>query len=804
MNFESGTYKFLCQNPRNYDNYDIWHSANPLHNPRSLFLLQYSLLSIVSQFIFLCIQPLGQSSIVAQILTGVLLGPSFLGHKKLLISNALFPPKGSMVIETTAAFGAMFFFFIIGVRMDPAILWKTEKKAMIMSASVFLFTLIIPSSLSYLLTHTVAMDKSLSKSLPFIALSQSFTAFTAITIVLNELKILNTDIGRLAMSISMFADIIGFSLAVIFFSVIQNKTGSFVNYIRIFSSLAALVLSIIFVMRPMLIAVSKKLKSEKHVSEWFFVCIMIFVLIAGFLSESIGQHYVMGPLLLGIALPEGPPIGTSLIAKIEAFTYAFFYPIYLTISGMKTNIFKIDYKSMWIVCFLVVFSVAVKIGAVMFSGYYTKVPMKECFVIGLILNTRGAAELLVYNLWRGSKLISEQEFSLVVFSVIAVNAIIIPLIKILYDPSKQYHPIIRSSIQHTTGDLDVLRIMVCVYRNENIPTMMNLLEVSHASEESNVRVIALILVELLGTSRPLLVAHQPHDILRCTSSKSTQVNHAFYQYIEHNKGYATVELFTSVSNLETTNDDVCRIAIDRIANILILPFHKQWEIDGSVEVTNKSIQYMNIKVLNTAPCSVGILVDRSANHAKQLFSNPTAPLTYQVGVFFIGGPDDIEALAYSSRMCRHENVKVTVVRFLEYGLENSIEKRREGDMIGEYRNLNRGNRRFKTVDEVIKDGIEMSKRIKKRIDSFDLVMVGKEHAESALLQGYEEWSECPELGVIGDMLSSPDFETKTSILIVQQQRIIRRKLSKMTHEKEKDYLLHSHAFDMQIRIDEKK
>lgn len=390
------------------------------------------------------------------------------------------------------------------------------------------------------------------------------------------------------------------------------------------------------------------------------------------------------------------------------------------------------------------------------------------------------------------------------FSVIAVNAIIIPLIKILYDPSKQYHPIIRSSIQHTIGDLDVLRIMVCVYRNENIPTMMNLLEASHASEGSNVKVIALILVELLGTSRPLLVAHQPHHILRCTSSKSTQVNHAFYQYIEHNKGYATVELFTSVSNLETTNDDVCRIAIDRIANILILPFHKQWEIDGSIEVTNKSIQYMNIKVLNTAPCSVGILVDRSANNTKQLFSNPTAPLTYHVGVFFIGGPDDIEALAYSSRMCRHENVKVTVVRFLEYGLENSIEKRREGDMIGEYRNLNRGNRRFKTVDEVIKDGIEMSKRIRKRIDSFDLVMVGKEHAESALLQGYEEWSECPELGVIGDMLSSPDFETKTSILIVQQQRIIRRKLSKMTQEKEKDYLLHSHKIDLQPRIDEKK
>ncbi|CAL5190193.1 unnamed protein product [Lathyrus oleraceus] len=713
-----------------------------------------------------------------------------------------------MVIETTAAFGIMFFFFIIGVRMDPATLWKTEKKAKMISFFVFTFTLLIPTSLSILMISYIPMDKSLSRCLPFIAFSQSFTAFISISIVLTELKILNTDIGRLAMSVAMFSDIVGFSMAVLVFSILQYKHVSFSKFLGIFSSLAGLVFSIIFVMRPILMAISKKRRGEKHVSEWSFVCIMVFVLITGLLSETIGQHYVMGPLLLGLVLPEGPPIGTSLIEKIEAFTYAFFYPIYLTISGMKTNLFKIDYKSMWIVCFLVVVSVMVKIGSVMVSGYYTNVPLKECFVIGLIMNSRGVAELLMYNLWRGAKLLTEQEFSLVVFSIIVINAIVTPLIKILYDPSKQYHSIIRSSIQHASGELDILRIMVCVYRNENIPTMMNLLEVSHASEDSNVRVIALVLVELLGRSRPLLVAHQPHHILRCTSSKSTQVNHAFHQYIDQNKGYATVELFTSVSNFETMNDDICRIAIDRIANILILPFHKQWEIDGSVEVTNKSIQYMNIKVLNTAPCSVGILVDRGANNTKQLFSSPTTPLAYHVGVFFLGGSDDIEALVYSSRMCRHENVKVTVIRFLQHGLENSPEKRREGDVIGEYRNLHKGTRRFKTVDEVIKDGTEMSKRIRKRIDSFDLVMVGKEHAESALLQGYEEWSECPELGVIGDMLASQDFETKTSVLVVQQQRIIQRKFSKvkvfpMTNEKENDYLLHSHALNMQIRIDDK-
>lgn len=41
--------------------------------------------------------------------------------------------------------------------------------------------------------------------------------------------------------------------------------------------------------------------------------------------------------------------------------------------------------------------------------------------------------------------------------------------------------------------------MVCIHKNENIPTMINLLEASYASEESTVGVIALILIELLGS-----------------------------------------------------------------------------------------------------------------------------------------------------------------------------------------------------------------------------------------------------------------------------------------------------------------
>jgi len=311
--------------------------------------------------------------------------------------------------------------------------------------------------------------------------------------------------------------------------------------------------------------------------------------------------------------------------------------------------------------------------------------------------------------------------------------------------------------------------MVCIENRESLLTILNILEASYASRESTIAVTTLLLVELQGRARSVLVANQSNDILHPVSPNSNHIDNALRKYAQQNEGYVSIQSFTSISTFETMHDDVCRISLESGANILILPFHRRWEIDGTVEVVHRSIQAMNVKVLERAPCSVGILVDRGIlNPSKSLLG---ARATYLVVVFFIGGTDDAETIAYGARMAGHECVYVTVVRFLLFGEENSKDRRRDSDLIDEYRYYNAGNRRFEILDEVVKDGIEMSTCMRRLVDYFDLVLVGRQHPESVLFHGHDEWSECPELGVVGDMLASPNFVTKASVLVVQQQRV---------------------------------
>lgn len=81
----------------------------------------------------------------------------------------------------------------------------------------------------------------------------------------------------------------------------------------------------------------------------------------------------------------------------------FLYPIYLAVNGLQTDIFKIDLQSLWIVGLILMVAFVVKICAVMLPGYFYNLPMKQCCVIGLLLNGRGIAELTMYNMWIGSK-----------------------------------------------------------------------------------------------------------------------------------------------------------------------------------------------------------------------------------------------------------------------------------------------------------------------------------------------------------------------------------------------------------------
>ncbi|KAK6145584.1 hypothetical protein DH2020_022404 [Rehmannia glutinosa] len=636
----------------------------------------------------------------------------------------------------------MFFFFAIGVAYDAKAMFRPPKQELAIGVSALFTTLSLTVLFSIFLRHYVHMDDSLHTALPFIAASQGLTAFPNIAYFLTELKMANSDLGKIAISSAMLCDIFGMSLVGILLGIVQSA---------VIREIGTIGWNSVYV------------RCGHGVHCWAD---------SSFITEVIGQHFVLGPLVLGLMVPDGQPLGAALIAKLEYPIGKFLYPTFLTTSGLKTNIFKIDLWSLWIVMLLMIFACLSKIVAVICSCRFFNINFHDSVVIGLMLNARGVCELIVYNLLRDMGVLTDREFARVLYrcrSHIGHNT----SIKLLYDPTKRDVPLKRRTIQHMKRDAE-LRVLVCIKNQDNIPSIVNLLEASDATEQSPIAVIAVLLVELVGQATHIVVAHQSTRTLQPTYSGSGHIINALRQYEVCNESCVTVQLFTAISHTHTMHDDIFRVALDQNANILILPFHKHWEIDGSIGSENRAMQNMNIKVLDKAPCSVGILVDRAIlTGSLSILNNQSI---FRVAVIYIGGPDDAESLCYGARMGRHGNVTLTIIRFLLFGCDTARDRKQDNNLIDEVRQANMGNENFIYQEQVVKDGVGLAASLRGLGNSFDLMIVGRHHQASEILMGLGAWSECPELGVVGDILAAPDFEGTASVLVVQQQRLPREKL----------------------------
>ncbi|KAL0401133.1 UNVERIFIED_CONTAM: Cation/H(+) antiporter 15 [Sesamum latifolium] len=762
----AGNKFMVCQYTDNIATFGTWIKRNPLNYAVPLVLLQLSAISLGSMLLEICLQPLGQSSIVAQILGGVMFGPSVLGHENVM-GTALFPSRSLMTLETTATFGIVFFLFAIGVKMDIKRMVRPGRQALVLGISTMFITLFFSFSLATVLKSYVRMDDSLANALPFLGASQCITTFSNVSCLLIELKMASSDVGHIAASTSMLCDFISTAIIMVLAGIQQSGFDPLKSACAVSSSILFVVF-MVCIIRPIVKRIARGIPTRRPLQEQYVLFCFTGVLLSALVSEMLGQHFMLGPLVFGIVMPDGPPLGAPVISKLDLPIGKFLYPTFLTTSGLKTNIYKIHLRSLWIVAFLIFFSCLIKIGVVVLASRFLNIYFYDSVVIGLIMNGKGICELLMFNMWRNGGVLTDQEFALCVMSVIGVTAIVTLLIKLLHDPYKRHFPLKRRTIQHTKHEAE-FRILVCIKDQDNVPSIINILEASDAREGSPIAAIAVLLEEPGGRATNMLLAHQLTRILQPNNSKSDHVFSALRQYELRNGSCVAIQVFRAISHFQTVHDDICRLALDQNATILILPFHRHWAIDGSIGSTNRSMQNMNVKVLDYAPCSVGILVDRGIlTGSLSLLNNKS---TYRVAVIYLGGPDDAESLCYGARMVRHSKVTLTVIRFLLYKYDSARDRKQDNCFIDEVREANMGNKKFIYKEHVVKDGVGLATCLRSIDNCYDLLLVGRDHQASEILMGLGAWSECPELGVIGDILSSPDFESTASVLVVQQQRL---------------------------------
>ncbi|XP_059429339.1 cation/H(+) antiporter 24-like [Corylus avellana] len=759
----------ICRKIHKPHSFGIFYGANPLDYSFTLVLLEIIFVLLTSRVIRFLLKPLKQPRIVSDIIGGIFIGPSVLGGNK-KFSSYMFPDNAEYVMKNIGIIGFMYFLFVTGVKMDLTLITKSGKKNWYIALVGVALPLIIVTIVAFFLRDS--MDKDLAKisSIGIVASSFAITTFPVLYPILQELNLLSSEIGRMALSTAIISDAVGIN-ALLAFEAAKQGEAQTIGALWYMVSLAVLMAFMVTCVRRVMEWIIEKTPAGQPVDQGYVVAILLGVCGIGFMTDLFGIAIANGPLWLGLVIPDGPPLGTTLVERCETIVMDILMPFSFAFVGLYTDVNTMSaagWSSLGPMFAMAVVGYMSKMIGTLLPAIFFDLPLRDSLTLSLIMSLRGQVELILYIHWMDKLIIGQPCFTMLVLLTVVVTGIATPLISILYDPTRPYMVTQRRTIQHLPPGKE-LRTLLCIHDEETVAGFINLLEASNPSVTTPFSIFAIHLIELLGRAVPVFIDHELQEVPSQYSAYET-IHNALRLYQASRRDFLKLHTFTAVAPKRSMYQDICKLAVANKATLIILPYHNdRLEHLGGSWV---GVRYVNLNVLTHAPCSVGILVDKY-NFQKPLSALSFHNCLHHFVVLFLGGADAREALVYADRMVKNRDVSLTVIRFLPYSSVGDVEmeKKLDDGVVTWFWVKNERNNRVVYKEVVVRNGYETMAAIHAmNHDSIELWIVGKQQGiNPILLDELIDWRENQELGVIGDYVNSVEFGSSASVLVVQQQ-----------------------------------
>ncbi|XP_037447940.1 cation/H(+) antiporter 20-like [Triticum dicoccoides] len=808
----------------------MWQGDDPLHFAFPLLILQTLLILLLSRVLALLLRPLRQPKVIAEIVAGILLGPSALGRNKAYL-RALFPPWSAPVLESVASLGLLFFLFLVGLELDLRSVRRSGRRAFAIAAAGISLPFACGVGVAFVIRRAIpgADEAGYAPFLVFMGVAMSITAFPVLARILAELKLLTTAIGETALAAAAFNDVAAWVLLALAVAISGSGDDrrSPVTSLWVLLSGAAFVAVWMLAVKPLMSWVARRSDSGGGGGSAVWVAFTLAgVLASGLATDMIGIHAIFGAFVFGLTVPKDGGFAGRVTERVEDLVSELLLPLYFASSGLKTDVATIrGGGALGILALIIVTACAGKIMGTFAVAMACGMGAKEAIVLGVLMNTKGLVELIVLNIGRERKVLNEETFAILVLMALVTTFITTPTVMAIYKPARatgrrRLHPrklhgptSAPSSPSSAAGgaagaNAMELRVLACIHGGHDVPALINLIETirGHTQPRRLVKLYILRMVELTERTSSILMARAARrnglPFLRPYRRGDDQVDVAFGTYAQ--LGHVHVRPMTAVSALHTMHDDVAAVAEDKRVSLIVLPFHKRQHAGrghghgGGDEVENLGPEWraVNRRILREAPCSVAVLVDRSFGGGEQVSSEQVA---HGVCVLFFGGPDDREALELAGRMAEHPGVQLTVVRFLD-GKAGSEEHAEVTLRPTDARNAEKSytfstavvnGHKEKELDEAavaefrqrMGDAVRFEERVVAGNVIEEVVAIGKSREYGLLVAGRGRLpsamvaelavrpAEHPELGPIGDTLASAGHGVASSVLVVQQHDV---------------------------------
>jgi monovalent cation:proton antiporter-2 (CPA2) family protein len=385
------------------------------------FLIQAIIFLTVAVIFVPVAKKLGLGSVLGYLLAGVVIGPFILGF----VGN-----EGENILHF-AEFGVVLMLFLIGLELEPELLWKLRKSILGLGVMQLILTTTCIAALAMAFgfgwQHALILGMILSMSSTAIVLQ-----------ILTEKGLMKTTAGQSAFSVLLFQDVAVIPILAVLplFGKITSGNAAAITHnvtwvdgkpgwlqgLIVFGSIAAIIIVGRILIRPLLRIVAKT-----EMREIFTALALLIVIAIAELMTQIGLSPALGAFLAGVVLANSE-YRHELESDIEPFK-GLLLGIFFMAVGASIN-FHLVADQKWSIISWVLLLIVIKSAVLLLLGKILKIGAKQNFIFSFSLSQVGefAFVLLSFSMQQG--ILPPDTVNLMI-AVVAISMGLTPIVMLL-------------------------------------------------------------------------------------------------------------------------------------------------------------------------------------------------------------------------------------------------------------------------------------------------------------------------------------------------------------------------------------
>ncbi len=396
--------------------WEIFHTGifNNISHPLSMLLLQIIAILICVRIFSFIFKYLRQPGVIGEIVAGIVLGPSLLGHFFPETFGFLFAGPSLIPLNVISQIGLILFMFVIGMELDVRIIKKKASETLVISHASIILPFFMGVGLAYIVYpefHTPGTP-FLSFAL-FIGIAVSITAFPVLARIIQERNLGRSQMGMLSIASAANNDITAWCMLAMIIAIINAGSPTSALFTILISTLY--IVFMFAVVRPFMKKVGERYNSPEVMNKTIVAFMLLILTASAYISEILGIHALFGAFLAGVIMPTNVSFRRVLTDKVEDVALVLFLPLFFVFTGLRTEIGSLNTPHLWWICglFILVSIMGKMLGATL-SARFVGENWKSSLSIGVLMNTRGLMELIVLNIGYEMGVIPSELFTIFV------------------------------------------------------------------------------------------------------------------------------------------------------------------------------------------------------------------------------------------------------------------------------------------------------------------------------------------------------------------------------------------------------